>query len=940
MAMLLCASIVSLIALQIFNQLERQKAFQEKAIIATKVSQNIFHLSILAGEFNTSKLDRIRQQWEVKLDELTHLVKLMGTMHSHVSHLVNAMAGHQKLLNEVFGRLVAAAGGGQDANQRTLIRRLTAELNTHARELLDLAERINHHLEGDSRQEMDQTIHYTQAGGLIFFLVMASLWLVITTRMVLPVQKVQKGLGRIALGDLDYRLDGFNRDEIGDIAEAINNMSAHLSTILTSRDNLQREMEERQRLEHRLRNKRAFLKNILHHSTDSAIVATDLNFLILYFNPMAEQVFHCSHLTVLGSHLQDVYTRANLRTDLFERALETVREEGVHVYEDSYVDDEISHIISIRISYVMDSEDTVIGYVLMTHDVTDARIAEENRQRNERRLSRLLELNRESINLDERALCSHALAIAVEATLSDVGYMLMLGEGARTDCMAIWEASASELCTPEGEDHFIRESELLGDPLQLRRLVIRNEYSGELICKGTPRRHFNVHRTMSVPVMMVDKQVMVFGVCSKKAPYCDFDAQQLQFVADELQKFLTRRRMEEATRQAQRQADAANKAKSEFLAIMSHEIRTPLNAILGMTEILGETELSEEQQTYMRTLSHSGVALLALINDILDLSKIESSQLELERTTFNLRKLVDELKEIFSFTATDKGLQFSVKIDEGVPEWVESDPTRIRQILLNLINNAMKFTELGEVRLWVESTTGNEVRFHVSDTGTGVSKDKQDQIFEPFTQEDASITRKHGGSGLGLAICRKLADLLGGEIGLQSEVGKGSTFSVTLPLTAVLMPEEVHVRQAGFSNDRVNEREADAAAWSELEILLAEDALENQWVIQNFLGKTGCRIDIAENGVLAVEMFKKGQYDVVLMDVLMPEMGGLEATEAIRTWERETNAKPTPIIALTAHAMKEVGEQILEAGCNMHLTKPVYKKQLIEAIEQVVFLES
>ncbi len=323
-----------------------------------------------------------------------------------------------------------------------------------------------------------------------------------------------------------------------------------------------------------------------------------------------------------------------------------------------------------------------------------------------------------------------------------------------------------------------------------------------------------------------------------------------QYIFSSVEDISQQKEIENARREQYR-SESANKAKSEFLATMSHEIRTPLNAILGMTELLQETELSKAQQWQVDTLANSGKALLSLINDILDLSKIESGRLKLELIAFDLQKLIDELQGIFSYKASDKGVGFAARIDADIPKWLESDPTRIRQILFNLINNAIKFTDSGAVDVHVEAGSGSEIRFNVSDTGHGIPQEKQEQIFEAFTQQDSSISRKHGGTGLGLTICRRLADLLGGRIVLESSVGQGSTFTLMLPLQEAALPTEAEVSASGFAGSQRKRAKTGRRELSKLRILLAEDTEENQMVIKAFLARSGCHIDIADNGAIA-----------------------------------------------------------------------------------------
>ncbi|MGE0471283.1 MAG: PAS domain S-box protein [Nitrospira sp.] len=523
-----------------------------------------------------------------------------------------------------------------------------------------------------------------------------------------------------------------------------------------------------------------------------------------------------------------------------------------------------------------------------------------------------------------------------------------------------------------------------------------------------------------------------------------------------------------------KQALAATKAKTEFLASMSHEIRTPMNAIVAMAELLQETPLSKEQQEYVGRFSRAATNLLDLINDILDISKIEAGHLDLESIAFDIHDLVDNIAELMAVRAHAKQLELVAFVHSNVPMWVSGDPTRLRQVFVNLVGNAIKFTERGEVVIRVEPDEADPItiRCSVSDTGIGIPADKVGAIFESFTQVDSSTTRRYGGTGLGLSISKRLVELMGGHIAVQSEEGLGSTFSFvvrlqkTSPLTttpalpalnlqgvrllvvddnetnrmivrehltrlgpliieaangsealaaldiaqqhgqlfdvAILddqmpgmdglelaqtirerkdcpsLPLVMHASDmrgqpsqrarelgiAGYAYKPVSRmrlleslsvalRQAPAvpapqtavpsrpeSADLALRILLVEDLEDNRAIVRLFLKDTPHTIEEAANGLIALQKFQTGTYDLVFMDMQMPVLGGLEATVAVRTWEREHHRLPTPIIALTANAFKEELDQTLAAGCIAHLTKPIKKKTLLAAIAQYAKMPS
>ncbi len=644
-----------------------------------------------------------------------------------------------------------------------------------------------------------------------------------------------------------------------------------------------------------------YLDSILQSSSETAIVATDTNFCINYFNTKAEDIFAMDRASVFGKSIAEIHSfKGNHGPDMghLYKIVDKIRQTGSH----HFFMQAGPVAIDARISSINDHTGTFAGFLLMANDITESKRA--NAQL--RKLSRAVEQSHSTIVITD---LDANIEFVNPAFTSSTGYTEeeALGQNPRVLKSDLQSASFYQS--------------------MWETLTAGKVWQGEMHNKR--------------------KDGSLYWEFATISPVKDAAGETTHYVAVK-EDITLRKETEEQLIKAQQQADAANQAKSDFLANMSHDIRTPMNGIIGMTRLALDTELSPDQAGYLNNIKLSADSLLGLLNDILDISKIEAGQLVIDKYTFSLTETLNKIVAMLVHTAKEKGLALILEMDTpDLPALVQGDELRLQQILVNLISNGIKFTKNGSVTIKVisEKGKGNLVALHfmVIDTGIGIPADKQEMIFSSFSQAEFSTTRVYGGTGLGLTICRQLTEMLGGKIWLESVVEQGTTFHFTIMMETVNKQKDLQLVDS--NNSQI----------FSLSILLVDDNNLNCEIAHHILEKDGHQVVIAQNGLEALETLTSRNFDLILMDIQMPVMDGLTACTIIRAAENESNlssfaipasleeqliqqciGRHRPIVAMTANAMGGDKEKCLAAGMDDYLTKPFEPAQVRGVIADII----
>lgn len=754
-------------------------------------------------------------------------------------------------------------------------------------------------------------------------------WFTVGRSLVSRVDRLAQAATRLGQGDLRARVGHDpSADELGKLAATFDHMAQGLEEREKERDlALVSLMQSESRY-------KLFMENLSDPVLLYALDRDGAPGLYLDANQAALRVFGYGLDELMRLSPRD-FDFPEIKPKALPRALDQLATSGRAVYETvcTAKDGRRIPVENHTHSFVREGR---VYRIAQLRDIAERKAAEQETKSNKLRMAALLRMH-EMADASRNLLLDFALAEALALSQSPVGYIFFYSEEQRRFTLYSWSMNALQDCLIQDKPtvYELENTGLWGEAVRQRKPVIVNDYSASHPHKrGYPEGHIALSRFLTLPVFKADSIVAVVGVGNKAAPYTETDVTQLRLLMDGLWTILERKQMQDELTLARNAAEAAAQTKSEFLAAMSHELRTPLNAITGLSYMLQQTELTAEQRSNLAEINKASNELFNLLNELLDLSNIENGYFELEDAPFRLDAVLDALVAPLRQRARDKGLYFEMHLAPDVPRDLQGASGRFSKVLLNLATNALKFTEKGGIAVSVEVERREEdtvlLRCSVADTGIGMAPELQKKLFQPFIQGDASHARKFGGLGLGLAISKKLVEMMGGEIGVESAPNGGSLFFFTLRVRVA--QAGVVIAAAPVPTPALAPNELAARRRS---VLVAEDNAVNLQIALTVLKNAGYEAEAAIDGssALAQALAKKPPHDAILMDLAMPEMDGVETTQRIR---EELGHNSPPIVAMTAYDSEEQRARCLQAGMADFVPKPLDADALLKTLARLL----
>jgi|GEM_PF-4777167 len=672
----------------------------------------------------------------------------------------------------------------------------------------------------------------------------------------------------------------------------------------------------------------AALFSLIEATSDRAFLL-DTQFRVVALNSALAQAVGHKHEDILGKDIRE-FLPDNLVASRTQQVLKVIASRQPV----RFVDERAGRVLDHIVSPIFDAAGNVSQIAVIARDITEHKRTAQELEIHAKRLETLVRLS-EMADLPLKTTGAIVLEAALSLTGSGIGFLSLIGTDGDEFLPFVYSTSVMAACTRQDLDHLpLSDGSLLAEAVSSKVPLIVNDYAQRHSArKGLPEGHVALERFLIVPILEQERVVLLAGVGNKESDYTEGDVTQLRLLAKGFLVHFRARRKEEELCAAQLATEKASRAKSQFLATMSHELRTPMNAVLGMLQLLEDTQLDVVQQDYLKIASTASRRMVALVNDLLDFSKLLGGKLRVKAAPFALSELCGSVIDRFQALAGQKGLELSFSIAPSTPPVLRGDTGRLSQILSKLVENALKFTERGSVtvNIWNEPESktaleGNErVRIFcsVADTGIGIEAERLASIFDPFSQVDGSLSRQRQGAGFNLSMAKRLVEIMGGEMAIRSTVGRGTTVSFKVPL------EIVPSKDLGKSARPL-------APHPRLRILLVEDDNVNKKTAGSILGKLGHSVAIANNGAEALDMLAAEPFDCVLMDIQMPIMDGLEATRRLRAGGLDARLnQDVPVIAVTALAMPGDREIILAAGVDQYIAKPYSIEELRSALKNI-----